>query len=140
MLCPMHLPVMLCGLLLGPYYGALVGFITPLLRSVMFGMPPMYPAATAMAFELCTYGLVIGAVYRMFKKKNTVAVYVALLTAMVVGRVVWGVARYVLMAIKGGSFTMAAFISGAITTAIPGIMQLVLIPFIMYLLKNRTFD
>ncbi|MBQ6655056.1 MAG: ECF transporter S component [Erysipelotrichaceae bacterium] len=141
MLCPMHLPVMLCGLLLGPYYGALVGFITPLLRSVMFGMPPMYPAATAMAFELCTYGLVIGAVYRMFKKKNTVAVYVALLTAMVVGRVVWGVARYVLMAIKGGSFTMAAFISGAITTAIPGIiLQLVLIPFIMYLLKNRTFD
>ena len=137
MLCPMHLPVMLCGLLLGPYYGALVGFITPLLRSVMFGMPPMYPAATAMAFELCTYGLVIGAVYRMFKKKNTVAVYVALLTAMVVGRVVWGVARYVLMAIKGGSFTMAAFISGAITTAIPGIiLQLVLIPPVVAALKK----
>ena len=141
MLCPMHLPVMLCGLLCGPYYGALVGAICPVLRSLMFGMPPMYPAAIAMAFELCTYGLVIGLVYRMFKKKNTAAVYCALLVAMVLGRIVWGIARYVMMAIKGGSFTMAAFISGAITTAIPGIiLQLVLIPLIMYLLKNRTFD
>ena len=141
MLCPMHLPVMLCGLLCGPYYGALVGAICPVLRSLMFGMPPMYPGAIAMAFELCTYGLVIGLVYRMFKKKNTAAVYCALLVAMVLGRIVWGIARYVMMAIKGGSFTMAAFISGAITTAIPGIiLQLVLIPLIMYLLKNRTFD
>ncbi|MCR5067938.1 MAG: ECF transporter S component [Erysipelotrichaceae bacterium] len=141
MLCPMHLPVMLCGLLCGPYYGALVGAICPVLRSLMFGMPPMYPGAIAMAFELCAYGLVIGLVYRMFRKKNTAAVYCALLVAMVLGRIVWGIARYVMMAIKGGSFTMAAFISGAITTAIPGIiLQLVLIPLIMYLLKNRTFD
>ena len=140
-LCPMHLPVLMCGLLLGPYYGALVGLITPLLRSLMFGMPPMYPGAVAMAFELCTYGLVIGLVYRMFRRKNTAAVYCALLVAMVLGRIVWGIARYVMMAIQGGSFTMAAFIAGAITGSIPGIiLQLVLIPLIMYLLKNRTFD
>ena len=60
MLLPMHIPVLLCGLVCGWQYGAAVGFVAPLLRSVLFGMPPMYPVAIAMAFELLTYGLVIG--------------------------------------------------------------------------------
>ena len=58
MLLPMHIPVLLCGLVCGWQYGAAVGFVAPLLRSVLFGMPPMYPVAIAMAFELLTYGLV----------------------------------------------------------------------------------
>ena len=32
MLLPMHIPVLLCGLICGWKYGALVGFTTPLLR------------------------------------------------------------------------------------------------------------
>ena len=60
MLLPMHLPVFLCGLICGWQYGAAAGFILPLLRSFLFGMPPMYPMAAAMSFELATYGLVAG--------------------------------------------------------------------------------
>ena len=52
MLLPMHIPVLLCGIICGWEYGLAVGAILPLLRSVIFGMPPMYPTALAMTFEL----------------------------------------------------------------------------------------
>lgn len=53
LLLPMHLPVLLCGFLCGGPWGALVGFIAPLMRSVLTGgFPPMFPTALAMAFEL----------------------------------------------------------------------------------------
>ena len=39
MLLPMHIPILLCGLICGWKYGAAVGFITPLLRSFLFGIP-----------------------------------------------------------------------------------------------------
>ena len=63
MLCPMHLPVLLCGLLCGWRYGLAVGFLLPLLRSVTLGMPPMFPTAVAMAFELAAYGFLAGFLY-----------------------------------------------------------------------------
>ena len=63
MLLPMHIPVFLCGLICGWPYGLAVGFILPLLRSLLFSMPPMYPVAIAMAFELATYGFVAGILY-----------------------------------------------------------------------------
>ena len=58
MLLPMHIPVMICGFVLGPVYGALIGFITPLTRSLIFGMPPILPTGLAMCFELMTYGFI----------------------------------------------------------------------------------
>ena len=69
MLCPMHIPVLLCGYILGGPYGLIVGFITPLLRSVTFGMPVMLPNAICMAFELATYGLVSGILSGKMKKE-----------------------------------------------------------------------
>ena len=60
MLLPMHIPVFLCGLICGGPWGALVGLILPLLRSVLFGMPPLFPTAIAMCCELMTYGYVAG--------------------------------------------------------------------------------
>ena len=60
MLCPMHFPILLCGFVLGGPWGLAVGFAAPLLRSVLFGMPPMFPVAISMAFELATYGFVSG--------------------------------------------------------------------------------
>ncbi len=64
MLLPMHLPVFLGGLLLGWQYGLILGAVLPLMRSLLFGMPPLYPVALAMTFELATYGAVAGALYR----------------------------------------------------------------------------
>lgn len=113
------------------------GFVAPLLRSVLFGMPPMYPVAIAMAFELLTYGLVIGLVYRRMAQKGAAGVYAALLTAMAAGRLVWGVAEVVLLGLGGKAFTAQAFLAGALLNAVPGIIvQLVLIPAVMAALQK----
>ena len=89
MLCPMHFPILLCGFVLGGPWGLAVGFVAPLLRSVLFGMPPMFPVAISMAFELATYGLVSGLLWRR-AKHNLPALYAVLLASMVSGRIVWG--------------------------------------------------
>ena len=132
MLLPMHLPVFLCGLICGGRYGALVGMMLPLVRSMLFGMPPMYPTAAAMAFELATYGAVSGAVYFGAGYFCMKSLYKSMLIAMIAGRAVWAAAMMVLMGISGGAFTLEMFMAGAFMNAIPGILlQLVLIPGIM---------
>ena len=132
MLLPMHIPVMLCGLICGWQYGATVGLTLPLLRSVLFGMPPLYPTAISMAVELCIYGLAIGFIYGLFKKQSLLSVYVALIPAMILGRVAWGGCQTVLLSMQSNAFTAQAFLAGAVLNAIPGIiLQLLLIPAIM---------
>lgn len=138
MLLPMHLPVFLCGLICGWQYGAVVGFILPLLRSVTFGMPPLFPTATAMAFELATYGLVAGLLYGRSRWQCVFALYRSLIVAMLAGRIVWGAVQIVLLGLSGSSFTWQAFMAGAFLNAIPGIIvQLTLIPALMVAL-NKT--
>lgn len=138
MLLPMHIPVLLCGLICGWQYGLVIGFVAPLLRSVLFGMPPLYPVAIAMSCELAAYGLIIGLVYAAVHKRGLAALYTSLLAAMVGGRLVWGLAEVLLLGLAGNAFTMQAFLSGALLTAVPGILlQLVLIPAVMVAL-DRT--
>ena len=69
MLCPMHIPVLICGLACGWPYGLVVGLIAPIFRSLLFGMPPLFPTATAMAFELAAYGAISGILYLLLPKK-----------------------------------------------------------------------
>ena len=135
-LCPMHIPALLCGFLCGWSWGLAVGFIAPLLRSVVFGMPAMFPGAVAMAFELAVYGGLAGLLYRILPKKK-MNIYIALIISMIAGRIVWGFVRLILAGLSGSSFTWALFLSGAITTAIPGIiLQLVLIPVLVMALER----
>lgn len=137
MLLPMHLPVFLCGMICGWPYGLGIGLIVPILRSAMFGMPPMFPTAAAMAFELAAYGLISGFLYMRSQKQNLVTVYSSLIAAMIGGRIVWGIVQLILLSINGGAFTWTLFISGALLNAIPGIIvQLILIPVIMYALDK----
>lgn len=137
MLCPMHIPVLLCGFICGWKYGMVVGFVTPLLRSVMFGMPPMFPGATAMAFELMTYGFLTGFLYEHSRWQCVKALYRCLILSMIGGRLVWGVVMIVLLGISGGAFTFQAFLAGSLLNAIPGIaLQLVLIPSVMVALHK----
>ena len=127
MLCPMHFPILLCGFVLGGPCGLAVGFAAPLLRSVLFGMPPMFPIAISMAFELAAYGAVSGWLYR--RVKHTLP--------MTYARLVWGAVRFVLAGLSGSSFPFSAFLSGALFTAVPGIIaQLVLIPLIITALQK----
>lgn len=141
LLLPMHLPVLLCGFVCGWPYGLLVGAVTPLLRSMLFSMPPLYPTAVAMAFELAAYGLLAGLFYKLLPKKP-VYVYVSLILAMLGGRVVWGLVQMILMSLVAQPFTWQIFMAGAFGNALPGIaVQLVLIPVIVLALRSaRLMD
>lgn len=136
MLLPMHIPVLICGFVCGWRYGMLVGFVTPLLRSMIFGMPPMV-AAVCMAFEMAAYGAVAGLLYVALKhvKGKT---YLSLLGAMVSGRVVWGVVSMVVFRlVMGKTFGWEAFAAGAVINALPGIvLQLVIIPPIVIIIEK----
>ncbi len=137
MLLPMHLPVMLCGLICGWKYGGGVGLILPILRSVCFGMPRLYPNALAMAVELCAYGLLIGLFYGLFRKKQLWTVFCSLIPAMIGGRILWGFAQTILLGLGGSAFSLTAFWAGGFAKAIPGIvLQLILIPSIMVVIQK----
>lgn len=136
MLCPMHIPVLLCGFVCGAPYGLLVGLVAPLLRSLTLGMPPLFPTATAMAFELAVYGLMAGLLYSVLPKKK-VFTYASLVGAMVVGRIVWGIVMFCIMGFDVTKFGLAAFWTGAIVNAIPGIIvQIILIPMVVIVLEK----
>ena len=135
MLLPMHIPVLLCGFLCGAGWGAAVGFTAPLLRHLIFSMPPM-PGCISMAFELAVYGLVVGLLYKRLGK-GLKGIYGSLLCAMVAGRLVWGGVQMVIMGLNGGNFPLSAFVAGAVTSAIPGIvLQLVLLPVLVKALEK----
>ena len=136
MLCPMHIPVLLCGFFCGWPWGAAVGVIAPLLRSLIFGMPPMFPTALCMAVELAAYGAVSGYLYEKLPRKKS-SVFVSLISAMIVGRLLWGAARFLCAGLDPSAFGLGAFWAGAVTSAIPGIIvQLVLIPVLVYALEK----
>ena len=131
-LLPMHLPVMLCGLICGWKYGGTVGLILPFLRSLTFGMPPLYPNAVWMALELAAYGLVIGLLFSRKKEYSRGYLLLCLIISMLSGRVVWGIAKAVLLGVAGKSFGLEAFLVGGFVDAVPGLIaQFILIPLIM---------
>ena len=127
-LCPMHLPVLLCGFICGPFWGLAVGAVVPLLRSLTLGMPPMFPGAFAMAFELAAYGLLAGIFRKIFPRKYPF-LYVELILAMIGGRLVWGFVKFAIAGFSATEFPFSAFIAGVVTGSIPGIiLQIVIIP------------
>ncbi|MBR4360289.1 MAG: ECF transporter S component [Clostridia bacterium] len=136
MLCPMHIPVLLCGFMCGWPWGLAVGLVAPLLRSALFGNPLMLPTAVAMAFEMAVYGIVSGLLYHLLPKKKWI-IYAILLISMISGRIVWGAAQLILAGLTGGSFTWALFLAGAVTDAIPGIiLHLALIPVLVITMER----
>ena len=137
-LCPMHIPVLLCGFFCGPWYALTVGLVAPLLRFALFGMPPPMPTGIAMCFELATYGFVSGLLYKLLPGKK-VFTYVTLIAAMLAGRIIWGIARVILAGLAQSEFAWTAFLSGAFVNAIPGIiLHILLIPVLVITLKRYT--
>lgn len=133
---PMHIAIFLCGFVCGWPYGLIVGFVSPLLRFALFGMPLIYPTGIAMAFELAAYGVISGILYKILPKKIPY-IYISLISAMIGGRIVWGIAQFILMGLNGSSFPMSAFLAGAVTNAIPGIiLHIALIPVIVITLRK----
>lgn len=136
MLCPMHIPVLLCGFVCGWQWGMVVGAAAPLLRSLILGMPPFFPTAVCMAFELATYGAICGILHRLLPRKKPF-LYLSLLTAMVVGRLAWGGAMVIATGVQGKGFGLSAFLAGAVTNAVPGIiLQILLVPIAVMLIER----
>lgn len=141
MLSLIHIPAYLGGFLLGPWYGVLLGFLIPLSRSVLFGMPVLYPRALCMAFEMAAYGGICGGLYRLFGNKKTlkkiICIYISLMPAILLGRVVWGIGRTVCGLFLPEPFTWAAFIAGGFVTAWPGMLaQCILLPVLVMALER----
>lgn len=138
LLSPMHLPVLLCGFLCGWQYAALVGAVAPLLRYAIFGMPPIMPVGIPMVFELAVYGLAAAIVYNKLSKK-TYNIYVSLFVAMILGRIVGGIAKAVLLGINGTSFPISVFLTSYFVETLPGIIvQIIIIPIIVIALKKAN--
>ena len=136
MLCPMHIPALLCGFMCGWPWGLAVGFLSPLLRSAIFGMPPVW-VSVAMAFEMAAYGAISGLLYRKLRGRGG-RIYLSLIAAMLAGRLVWGLVQFLLAGLRSTTFNLTMFLSGAVTMALPGIiLQLVLIP-VLVVVMERT--
>lgn len=139
MLCPMHIPVLLCGMICGWQWGAVIGFIAPLVRFLLFGMPPIFPTGIAMAFELLAYGLFSGILFKLMPKKNGY-IYLSLVISMILGRLVWGAVSFVIAGLSESEFSFAAFWAGAVVNALPGIaLHILIIPPIVMAMRKAGF-
>lgn len=130
---PMHIPVMISGLVAGPVSGLATGILAPVLSSVLTGMPPA-PILPSMACELAVYGLVSGALSRVVRTGHTAAdLYISLVGAMIVGRVVGGVLQALIF--SAGTYSLAAWATAYFVTGITGIvLQLaVVVPIVVAL-------
>lgn len=131
---PMHIPVLMAGFVLSPVFALIVGMVTPLLSSVLTGMPVLMPMAFIMMVELGVYGLVVSL---LSKKLNSIF---ALLGAMVAGRIAAGIMVVILVNAVGIKFAPPlVYLKGAVMTGIPGIIvQLVFIPALLAVVKRSN--
>lgn len=132
---PMHIPVLLCGLICGWPFGLLCGLAGTTLSSLLTQMPPM-AYLPSMLVELAAYGLIAGAVMQFVRTKRIyVDLYISLIAALVLGRIIAGISKALIF--SAGSYSMAAWVTSYFVTALPGLLiQLALIPTIVFALEK----
>lgn len=135
-LSPMHIPVLLCGLVCGGFYGLLCGILGPLLSSVLTGMPPA-AALVGMLPELAVYGLVSGFLLNRVRTGKLVPdLYIALAGAMLLGRIAGGISNALFYTGEGG-YSLALWASSYLIGAVPGIIcHLILVPILVVILMK----
>ncbi|MFH1454129.1 MAG: ECF transporter S component [Armatimonadota bacterium] len=136
-LLPMHIPVFIAGLFMGPLSGFFVGFLTPALSSALTGMPPlMPPVALMMMVELPIYAVISALLYRRFK----VNIYISLISAMVTGRVIYGACAYLLFPLVGLKEIPIFYpITAGVVFSLPGIiLQILIVPPVVKLLEKHV--
>lgn len=134
---PMHLPVLLCGLLCGWPYGAFCGVAGPVLSSVLSTMPS--PAQLVhMVPELCVYGLAAGIGMKLIRTGKTVPdIYLSLLPAMLLGRMVGGAVQAVFYFSTARSYSAALWVSSYVVGTLPGaVLQLLVLPALVLVLTR----
>jgi riboflavin transporter FmnP len=123
---PMHIPVFLAGIFVGPISGLIVGLVCPLLSFLLTGMPPPY-AVPLMSLELPVYGVTIGILIRWFKYP-----VISLLLAMILGRLAFALGLFLFGMFLSLPYGPEAFIKVSVITGLPGIaIQLILIPLLV---------
>lgn len=134
-LLPMHIPVLVCGFICGPFFGLLNGFMTPLLSHLIFAMPPA-PMLGQMLIELSVYGLMTGLLNKIIVIKNeNIKNYAVLILSMLTGRMIYGIAN--MLVFKAGSYSLSIWLTAAFVTALPGIViQLVIVPLVVGTIKK----
>ena len=129
---PMHIPVLLCGLICGPLSGLCCGVLAPLLGNLISGMPPL-AFLPSMLCELAVYGLVAGLLLKVFRGRA--AVFCSLVGAMIAGRLVMGLLNALIF--RAGEYGWAMWLTASFVTALPGIViQLVILPIVIFALKK----
>ncbi len=132
---PMHIPVLLGGFLLPPFFAFLLGILTPIINSLITGMPVMFPMAVIMVFELGIYGLVASLLYRRLE----FSIIISLIASMIVGRIMAGIVVFFLIILFTVQMDPIIFVKAGIMTGLPGIIiQLILIPTLMYGINRYT--
>lgn len=139
---PMHLPVFLAGILCGNWLGLICGACAPILGFLTSGRPAFPNAMIPMMFELATYGFASGLMRNIFVKNpktHKFASVLALVVAMVAGRVVNGFAGGIVLAVGGaplGASILAKLASGFTSTWVGIIVQLILVPAILFAMQK----
>ena len=134
---PMHIPVLVCGMICSWPYGLICGLLGPLLSCLITGMPPL-AALPAMMIECGVYGLVSGVILRYLRSgKLYLDLYVSLIAAMLAGRLISGVAKALIFS---PGITMHYWITASFVTALPGIIvQLVAVPLLVGTLMKLKY-
>lgn len=132
---PMHIPVLLCGIICGWPYGLACGVLAPVLSSLLTGMPPM-AYVPSMVCELAMYGFASGIIKQYVKTgKPLLDTYIALISAMLLGRITFGALNALIF--KAGEYSLAIWTTAAFVTALPGIViQIVIVPILVLALQK----
>ena len=137
---PLHIPALICGLTCGWSWGTALGFILPLLRGALFGFPPIVPNGLSMAFELAVYGALTGVLYPLFCKatrSHLPAVIASMLIAMVLGRIVGGAAKAMILGFQGKGYTFEAFVAAYFAgTWVGAVLHLIIVPTVVLSLER----
>ena len=145
LISPLHIPAFICGLTCGWVWGAALGFLLPVARGLIFGMPPFPAVGLPMAFEMLFYGLLTGLLYprlrKAFEGKAIVAILIAMVIAMIAGRCAGGITRAVMMGMQGQGYAFSAFFASYFTgTAVGAVIHLIVCPLIVLALEKARLS
>jgi len=122
---PMHLPVLVCGLLVSPVTAFAVGVVTPIASAALTGMPPIVPTGVMMTLELGALGLMASCARRYLR----LPIFVSVIVAMAAARLVTGLEMLGLAPLMGLKQSPMAYLAASVVSSWPGLaLQLVVAP------------